>query len=198
MNIIITGFEPFLDNEINPTLEVLGLLPKSIKGHEIITVELPVVYDQCFEVLKPYIDRFEPGIIINLGLAPRRSGISLERVALNINSSPQGDNLGIIKIDESIIDNSKNAYFSKLPLRKIYNILDKKGIPVEISNTAGLYVCNNIMYHVLHYIDVNNLDTKAGFVHIPFMDKQVQDESINSLPLVTILEGVIDAIKATL
>ncbi len=198
MNIIVTGFEPFLDNDINPTLEVLELLPKSIKGNSIITVKLPVVYNQCFTVLKPYIDKHKPGVIINLGLAPRRKNISLERVALNINSSIHGDNKGIVKIDENIIKNSKNAYFSKLPLREIYNVLNKKGIPVEISNTAGLYICNNIMYHVLHYIDINNLNTKAGFIHVPFMDEQVKNKLENSLPLVTMLEGIIDAIKQTL
>lgn len=198
MNIIVTGFEPFLDNDINPTLEVLELLPKSIKGNSIITVKLPVVYNQCFTVLKPYIDKYKPGVIINLGLAPRRKNISLERVALNINSSTHGDNTGIVKIDESILKKGKNAYFSKLPLREIYNVLNKKGIPVEISNTAGLYICNNIMYHVLHYIDINNLNTKAGFIHVPFMDKQVKNELENSLPLVTMLEGVIDAIKQTI
>jgi pyroglutamyl-peptidase len=86
LNIIVTGFEPFLDNEINPTLEVLGLLPKSIYGNNIITVKLPVEYDRCFEVLLPYIKKYEPGIIINLGLAPRRKNICLERVAININN----------------------------------------------------------------------------------------------------------------
>jgi pyroglutamyl-peptidase len=85
-----------------------------------------------------------------------------------------------------------------LPLRKILEILKKKGIPVEISNTAGLYICNNIMYHVLHHIEKNNLDIKAGFIHVPFMTKQVKNETDNSLELVTILEGIIDAIKATL
>ena len=198
MNIIVTGFVPFLDNELNPTSEVLELLPKSIKGNEIITVLLPVEYDQCFQVLKPYIDKYKPGIIINLGLAPKRKNISLERVALNISNSEYSDNKGIIKIDESIIENGENAYFSKLPLRKILNILVKKGIPVEISNTAGLYICNNLMYHVLHYIESNKLETKAGFVHVPFMDKQVKDKLENSLPLVTILEGIIDVIKGTL
>lgn len=198
MTIIVTGFEPFLNNEVNPTLEVLGLLPKSIRGNDIITVRLPVEYDQCFNVLKPYIEKYKPGIIINLGLAPTRKNICIERVALNISSSKYEDNSKVIKTEESIIKNGKNAYFSTLPMTKIYDILKKKGIPVEISNTAGLYICNNIMYHVLHYIEVNNLDTKAGFIHVPFMTKQVKDDSINSLPLVTILEGVIDVIKTTL
>lgn len=198
MNIIVTGFEPFLDNDLNPTLEVLELLPKSIKGNPIITVKLPVEYDKCFDILKPYIDEYNPGIIINLGLAAKRTGISLERVALNMSSSVHQDNTGVIKVDERIIEGGENAYFSKLPLRKIYDILDIKGIPVEISNSAGLYICNNLMYHVMHYIKVNSLDIKAGFVHVPFMDEQVKDKLDSSMPLVRILEGVIDAIKATL
>lgn len=198
MNIIVTGFEPFLDNKINPTLEVLSLLPKSIYGNEIIKVKLPVVYDECFDVLKPYIDKYEPGIILNLGLAPGRSKISLERVAINQNSSSHGDNSGNIIFDKPIIEDGKNAYFSMLPLRKIEKILNRKDVPVEVSNTAGLYICNNIMYHVLHYIEVNELKTKAGFIHVPFMDNQVSGRGTKSLPLVIILEGIIDAIKATL
>lgn len=198
MNIIVTGFEPFLDNEINPTMEVIGLLPKSILGNDIITVKIPVEYDLCFDVLKPFIDKYNPGIIVNLGLAANRKNICLERIALNISSSKFGDNLGVIKTDEIILQDGLNAYFSTLPLRKTYDILKRKSIPVEISNTAGLYVCNNLMYHVLHYININSLNTKAGFIHVPFMDRQVKDDSVCSLPLVTILEGVIDTIKATL
>jgi len=198
LNIIVTGFEPFLDNDVNPTLEVLKLLPKSIKGHNLITIKLPVLYDQCFEVLKPYIDKYKPGVIINLGLAPRRKNICLERVALNISNSTYGDNNGVIKIDEMIMENGENAYFSKLPLRKLFNTINKKGIPVEISNTAGLYICNNLMYHVLHYINFNKLDIKAGFIHVPFMDKQVKSKLDNSLPLNIILEGIIDSIKGTI
>lgn len=198
MNIIVTGFEPFLDNAINPSIEVIELLPKSILGNDVITVKLPVEYDNCFEILKPYIDKYKPGLIVNLGLAPRRKNICLERVALNVSNSIHGDNLGVVKTEEIIKENGKNAYFSTLALVEIYEVLKKKGIPVEVSNTAGLFICNNLMYHVLHYIHSNKLDIKAGFVHIPFMDKQVTDDSVNSLPLVTILEGVIDTIKMTM
>ncbi len=198
MTIIVTGFEPFLNNEVNPTSEVLGLLPSSIRGNDIITVRLPVEYDRCFDVLKPYIEKYNPGMIILLGLAPTRKNICIERVALNVSSSKYEDNSQIIKTEEKIIEDGKNAYFSTLPMTKIYNILKKKRIPVEISNTAGLYICNNVAYHVLHHIEVNNMDIKAGLIHVPFMTKQVKDDSVNSLPLVIILEGIIDTIKATL
>lgn len=198
MNILITGFEAFLENEANPTQEIIRLLPKSIYGNPITGVELPVIYDECFDKLLPIIKEKKPDYIINLGLAAGRKSISLERVAINISDSKHKDNNGNILQDKVIIDNGKNAYFSTLPLRKMVDNISVKKIPVEISNSAGTYVCNNIMYHVLHYIEINNLPIKAGFIHVPFMSEQISDSQVNSLPLDVILEGIIDAIKACL
>jgi len=198
MNILITGFVAFLKNTENPTEEVLKLLPKSIYGNKITTVLLPVVYDKCFEKLLPFIKETNPDIIINLGLAGSRKGISLERVAINIKDYSLPDNNGVIKDSEAIVDGGKNAYFSTLPLKKIMTKIQSKNIAVEISNTAGTYVCNNLMYHVLHYIETNKLDIKAGFIHVPYMSEQLLNKSENSLPLDIILEGIIDSIKACL
>jgi len=198
MKILITGFVAFLENTENPTQEILKLLPKSIYGNKLIKVELPVVYDECFDVLLPEILENTPDIIINLGLAGGRKAISLERVAININDSISTDNKGNCPTDEVIEKMGKNAYFSTLPLRKLMKNIQAKNIPVEVSNSAGTYVCNNLMYHVLHYIVQNNLDIKAGFIHVPYMSEQLDDNTFNSLPLDVILEGVIDAIKACL
>ncbi len=197
MKIIITGFEPFLDSEENPTQEIIKLLPKSIYGNELIKVELPVIYDECFNILLKIIEEKKPDVIINLGLAGGRKAISIERVAININDSSSPDNKGVILQDKQIIKAGKNAYFSTLPIKQIMKNIEKKKIPVEISNSAGTYVCNNLMYHALHYIYINNLDIKAGFIHVPYMKQQVKEE-VNSLPLDVILEGVIDSIKACL
>jgi pyroglutamyl-peptidase len=198
MKILITGFVAFLENTENPTQEILKLLPKSIYGNELIKVELPVVYEECFEVLLPIIEEVTPDVIINLGLAGGRKAISLERVAININDSISSDNNGYSPTDEVIEETGENAYFSTLPLRKMMKNIQTRNIPVELSNSAGTYVCNNLMYLVLHYIDKNNLDIKAGFIHVPFMSEQLNDNTVNSLPLDIILEGVIDAIKACL
>ncbi len=198
MKILITGFSAFLKNKENPTQEVLKLLPKSIYGNELIKVELPVVYDECFTMLIPIIENTNPDIIINLGLAGERKTISLERIAININDSKSMDNKGNKLIDRVIVPSGENAYFSTLPLRKIIKNIEVKKIPVEISSSAGTYVCNNLMYHVLHYIKENDLKIKAGFIHVPFMSEQLDDENISSLPLSIILEAIIDAIKACL
>jgi pyroglutamyl-peptidase len=198
MKVLVTGFGRFLSNEENPTKEILKLLPKSIHGNEIITVELPVIYDECFDYLKPIIESNNPDIILMLGLAGGRKAITLERLAVNLKDAVGPDNIGYTPHDESIVKEGKEAYFSTLPLRKIEARLQEKNIPVALSNSAGLYVCNNIMYHVLHYVDQNNLDVVSGFVHLPYMDEQKREKDAFSLPLVVMLEAVIDIIKIIL
>ncbi len=198
MNILISGFGSFHDHEENPTEEILKLLPKSIYGNKLYKILLPVVFDECFNILLPVIKDCMPDIIINLGLAGGRNAINLERVAINVSDSTYSDNSGNSPTNEVIIESGNNAYFSTLPLRKIVESIERKNNPVAISNTAGTYVCNNLMYHVLHYIHTNNLDIKAGFIHVPYMTKQLKNKDENSLPLDVLLEGVIDAIKACL
>lgn len=199
MKIIVTGFGAFGKNETNPTKEILSLLPKSMRGHPIIPVELPVVYDKCFDVLKPIIDKEKPGIIISLGLAAGRVAITPERLAINLKNAIIADNNGTICTDEPIIEGNDLALHSTLPLRKIESILKRKHLPVAISNSAGLYVCNNIMYHTLTYIKDNNLDTKAGFIHIPLMTEQMEENDNRfNMPLYDLLEAIIDSIKTML
>jgi len=198
MKIMVTGFGHFLNNDANPTKEILGLLPKSIYGHELIKVELPVIYDECFTTLKTFVGRHKPQILIMLGLAGGRTAITLERIAVNLKDTMVADNVGNIPHDEAIIKDGDIAYFSRLPLREIEARLREKNIPVMISNTAGLYVCNNIFYHVMHYIDKHNLPTITGFIHVPFMDGQEKPEGAFSMPLNQMLEAVIDSIKTVL
>jgi pyroglutamyl-peptidase len=164
-------------------------------GHEIISIELPVIFDECFDYLKPFIDEHNPDAIFMLGLAGGRTAITPERIAINLKDACGPDNIGCFPKDQVIIEGAKNAYFSTLPLRKIEAKLIEKHIPVAISNSAGLYVCNNIMFHVLNYIDQNSLDCKAGFIHVPYMDEDVPNKDQFSLPLNVILEAVIDSIK---
>lgn len=198
MKIIVTGFGPFGDNKTNPTKEILALLPKSIKGHKIVPLEVPVVFDLCFKTLEPLIEKEQPSIIINLGLASGRTAITPERIALNINDARIADNDGNAPVDQPIIPGAPLAYHSTLPLRKIESILTRKHLPVRISNTAGLYVCNNLMYHTLHYIKTNNLNIKAGFIHVPQSTEQKTDDKQFHMPLYDILEAIIDSIKTML
>jgi pyroglutamyl-peptidase len=198
MNILLTGFGAFLNNDENPTEEIMKIFPISIYGNKVIKLVLPVDFNNAFDQVKEAIDEFKPEIIINFGLARGRKAITPERVAINVNDSKQSDNVGNAPQDETINPNGLNAYFTKLPLKKIVEKLNQKSIPVSISNTAGTYVCNNIMYRVLEYIDQIDLDAVAGFVHVPLMTEQKHNDDKFTLPLNTILEGVIDIVKCCL
>lgn len=198
MNIVVTGFEAFLKNDENPSLEVVRLLPKSIKGNPIYTLELPVAYDTCFTPLKDVIDEVKPDVVICLGLAQGRKFITPERVAINIKDVSVADNNGLIQTDTPINKDGKTAYFSTLPIKEMVSNMKVKSIPAMVSNTAGTYVCNNVMYHLLQYNEVHKLGMKAGFIHVPLMDEQRNEKNDFSLPLPTILEGIIDSIKACL
>ncbi len=194
MNILVTGFEPFQNSQENPTQEIVRLLPKGIKGHKIIPLELPVLYKESFLKLRAEIEKHKPDVVICLGLAAGRKGITPERVAINVNDSKYPDNSGTVYFDEVIIEGSKNAYFSTLPIRDMISIMEEKHIDCSISNSAGLYVCNDIMYRLLHYIDENKLNIMAGFIHVPLMSEQDYKNNYH-MPLTTILEGIIDSIK---
>lgn len=198
MKVIVTGFGSFLDNENNPTKKVLDMLPEEINNKIIYPIELPVVFDECFSVLKPHIDKIQPDYIVMLGLAAGRRAITPERVAVNMKDAKGPDNKGYQPIDEKIIENGKTAYFSTLPLRKIETKLNEMNIPVSISNSAGLYVCNNIMYDVLNYIEENNLHCKAGFIHVPCAKEYNTKENMFSLPQKEIYQAILNVIDFVL
>jgi len=195
LRIIITGFKPFMSHDVNPTEEIISILPGQIYGNEIIRLLLPVEFDNSFDVLKEAIIKYKPNVVIALGLAGNRKAISLERVAINVDHSTAPDNIGNTPNHKTIIKSGMNAYFSTLPLDDIVLKLKQKNINVEISNTAGTYVCNNLFYHLMNYIEENNLNIKAGFVHVPLMDEQLKSKGNFSMPLSTMVEGVIDLIK---
>jgi len=194
MKILVTGFEPFLSLTRNPSKEVLPMLEKEVKRGSLKTMVLPVVFDQVFDPVKEAIEDFKPDVILHLGVAESRDKISLERVAINIKDARGVDNLGNQPVDEPILKRRASAYFSTLPLRKLEAILKDANIPVEISNSAGTYVCNNIMYHTLSYLEEEKLDVMAGFIHLPMMKDQ--DKGTNkSMELSMIKEGIMRMIE---
>jgi len=198
MKIIVTGFGQFLENETNPTKEIINMLPQKTGDKEIFPVELPVVFDECFLKLKSYIDDLKPDVIVMLGLAGGRLAITPERVAINIKDANGPDNNGYQPKDEVIVQGGKEAYFSTLPIREIEKELKESNIPVLVSNSAGLYVCNNIMYHVLNYIDNNDLNCLAGFIHVPYMTENKPKANVFSLPLDEIYTAIMKIIEIVL
>ena len=188
MKILITGFEPFGDNEKNISQEVLQHLDNSINGVAIVKKVLPVVFNECIEVATSLIKSEKPDAVICLGQRASYDGIAIERIAINLMDSVNPDNKGFTPKDEIIENQGEIAYFSTLPIKQIFARIKNLGIVSKISNTAGLYVCNNLMYGVLHYISANNLPIISGFIHLP---------SFGKMDLNSVIEAVNSAIMET-
>lgn len=173
MKVLLTGFEPFEGETINPAWEVVKQVAKEQpQGITVTTRLLPTAFDLALQEAILAITQDGPDIVISLGQAGGRSDISIERVALNINDATIPDNLGKQPRDIAIVEGGPAAYFSTLPIRMIVEAIRGAGIPARISNTAGTFVCNNVMYGVLHHIAENKLSIRAGFIHIPYLTEQ--------------------------
>ena len=176
MKILVTAFEPFDNEPINPTMLMLERLPVDYDGHEIFKLVLPTVFGKSAEIALAQIAAFEPEAVLSLGQAGGRAVMTLERVAINVNDATIPDNAGAQPVDEPIVPDGPAAYFSTLPNKAIVTAMREAGIPAAISNSAGTYVCNQILYAVLHCIAENKLPAKAGFMHVPYLPVQVADK----------------------
>jgi len=172
--IILTAFEPFGDNDINPTIDILNNIPDVINNIKIIKKILPVVYDKCFDLLEPIIKKEKPDYVIGMGLAGGRKNICIERIAVNMKSASIADNEGNMYKGEVITKKGIVGYFTNLPYEQLITV-DKK---IDYSFSAGTYICNNLFYLVMEY--VNNKDIKGGFIHVPY------SEIFNKEPFISI------------
>lgn len=165
--LLLTGFVPFLEFSVNPTEEIVRALDGEIIGdYEIISRVLPVDFQESERQILQHVTTVQPDAVISLGLAAGRTHITPERIAINRKDGAP-DNNGVQCEDEPISAEGPDGYFSTLPIRAMVNHLKEGGYPAKISNSAGTYLCNNVMYAVLHKITTENKQTKAGFIHIP-------------------------------
>jgi len=165
--LLLTGFEPFLGYSTNPTNDIAQALnEREIQGYKIIGEILSVDFQKSGKQLLDLLDAYNPDAVISLGLAAGRNCVTPERIAINCNDGP-ADNNGFKPDGEKIIQNGRDGYFSTLPIQKIVRDLQKEGLPAKISNTAGAYLCNNVMYHALYYFDAQAKNKPSGFIHLP-------------------------------
>ncbi|MDN5709842.1 MAG: pyroglutamyl-peptidase I [Planococcus sp. (in: firmicutes)] len=165
--LLLTGFEPFLEYTVNPTMRIAEKLDgEQINEYRIISRILPVDFNRSGELILQWIEELKPDAVVSLGLAAGRYKITPERVALNVKDG-DADNEGYQPVDEPISAQGPAAYLSTLPVRSMTQALLQAGLPAEISNTAGAYLCNNIMYEGLHYAATNKPEMLSGFIHIP-------------------------------
>lgn len=198
--ILITGFEAFGGEIINPSYEAVKRLPSTILGSQIVKLEVPVSYTDSINIVMNCIKKHTPNIVILVGQAGGRKEISLERVAINIDDSNMPDNRGIKLIDTRISSDGDNAYFATLPIKLINDSLLEAKLKSGISNSAGTYLCNHLMYGILHYLIQNKLSKiKAGFIHVPYVNEQVRDkEDVFAMDLQEIVKALEIIVKVTL
>ncbi|HEM5145195.1 TPA: pyroglutamyl-peptidase I [Streptococcus suis] len=197
MKIIVTGFDPFGGEPINPALETIKSLPKTIAGAEIILVEIPTVFDKAADVLEEKMAEHLPDAVLCIGQAGGRVDLTPERIAINQDDARIPDNEGQQPIDRTIRKDGQPAYFSTLPIKAMVEAIHRIGLPASVSNTAGTFVCNHLMYQALYLAEKQFPKTKAGFLHIPFLPEQVVDKpGLASMSLNDIVRGVEVAIGA--
>ena len=197
MKILVTGFDPFGGEKVNPALEAVKSLPSVIHGAEIRWVEIPTVFYQSAEVLETEIVRYQPDVVLCIGQAGGRASLTPERVAINQDDARIPDNQGNQPIDTPIRLDGQAAYFSTLPIKAMVQAIKEEGLPATVSNTAGTFVCNHLMYQALYLADKKFPNMRAGFMHIPYMTEQVINKpNTASMNLTDIVRGIEAAIGA--
>ncbi|SFC69336.1 pyroglutamyl-peptidase [Alkalibacterium subtropicum] len=197
MKILISGFDPFGGENINPAYEAIKLLPDSVRGAEIVKMEMPTVFHLTAEVLEEKVREVDPDVILCIGQAGGRCGLTPERVAINVDDARIPDNNQQQPIDEKIKKDGPAAYFSSLPIKAMVEKMREANVPSSVSNSAGTFVCNHIMYQVLYMIDKNFQGKTGGFIHCPFIPEQVIDKPNQpSMSLADIVKGLKAGIEA--
>ncbi|WP_297551954.1 pyroglutamyl-peptidase I [Thermococcus sp.] len=198
MKVLVTGFEPFGGEEINPSWEAVKALPDELNGATLLKVRLPVSFKRVREILPRLIAREKPDIVLLTGQAGGRPNVTVERVAINVMDSTMPDNDGFKPEDEPVFEGAPDAYFATIPIKAVVKALRKAGIPAGVSNTAGTYVCNTAMFTALHTIAVSGMETRAGFIHVPFSHEQALEKPRPSMAQETINEAIRKALELLL
>lgn len=195
--VLVTGFEPFGGDEVNPSLEIIKRLSGvMIEGGEIVTCQVPVTRYESIDCVLTAIAEHQPSVVINLGLGAGRIAITPERVAINVDDFRIADNAGNQPIDEPIVENGSSAFFSTLPIKAITQALNKNGIACEVSNSAGTFVCNHLFYGLQHHLMGQSI--AQGFIHVPLM-KPVNDQTASpSMRLEDMVRGIVLAAEVCL
>ncbi|WP_042222403.1 pyroglutamyl-peptidase I [Oceanobacillus manasiensis] len=193
--LLLTGFEPFLDFPINPTTSIAQTLNgRQINGYEVTGEVLTVDFSKSGEQLIELMKQHKPDAVISLGLAAGRNCITPERIAINCNDGPV-DNEGHKPDGEPIFSDGPDGYFSTLPIKQIVARLKEEKLPAKISNTAGAYLCNNVMYHGLHYAKQHGLNILSGFIHMPASHALAVEKSMPSWSEEDLQKAIIIAIE---
>ncbi|CPR13706.1 pyroglutamyl-peptidase I [Brenneria goodwinii] len=171
--VLITAFEPFGGEICNASWEAAKVFhQREIAGARVIVCQLSCAFDLALQQLYRAVTQWQPEAVIAVGEAGGRADISIERVAININDARIADNQGNQPIDTPVIEGGPAAYFSTLPVKALVSALRGANIPASVSQTAGTFVCNHLMYGLLHLLHQQGDVVRGGFVHVPYSPQQ--------------------------
>lgn len=186
--VLLTGFEPFDGAASNPSWDAVELAARDWTGPELVTARLPVSFAGAKAAMVALLLEHSPGIVVSVGLADNRTAVTPERVAINVEDARIPDNAGDQPVDRPILDDGPAAYFSRLPVKAIAERVASAGIPTKLSDSAGTYVCNSLMYLLLHAV-ADQPGVRAGFIHMP---------PTTVVPISQLAEAVAIAVRAAL
>ena len=194
--VLLTGFEPFNKEPINPAWEAVRALDGwSEEGFRVAARQLPCVFGDANAAMRSLVDELQPALVIAVGQAGGRVDLSVERVAINVDDAPIKDNADQQLVDEPIVVGGPAAYFSTLPIKAIVAALRAAGLPASVSQTAGTFVCNHVFYGLMHTL-AGRHDVKAGFIHIPYLPEQAaRHPGAASMSLPQLVQGLQIAIR---
>lgn len=198
MKILLTAFDPFDNEPINPALESIKLVPENIGNIQIVKLEVPTVFGKSIKTVQAAIEREQPDAVLCIGQAGGQYDLTPERVAINLDDARIKDNEGNQPVDQPIFADGAPAYFSTLPIKAMVGKIREAQIPASVSNTAGTFVCNHLMYGILYTLANHYPHIRGGFMHVPFVPSQVVNlpSPTPCLSLQDIAAGIEAAIRA--
>lgn len=198
--ILVTGFDPFGGEKTNPAFEAVRLLPDTILDAQVIKLEIPTSFERSAQLLEQTLIAERPDVVLCVGQAGGRAAMTVERVAINLADARIPDNDNQQPIDVPLRDDGAPAYFATLPVKAMVEAMRAAGIPAFVSYTAGTFVCNSIMYHLLYLLNRDLPQTLGGFVHVPYAPSQGIDKPLSTptMPIETIAAALTAGLEAAL
>ena len=194
--ILLTGFEPFGGDVFNPSWEIARVLDGAVvEGAQVVACQLPCVFGRAPEVLRLALAQGPFDVVLALGMAGTRTGLSFERVAINIDDAPIPDNAGQQPVDTAVLPGGPAAYFSTLPIKDMAEAVRAAGFPAEVSQTAGTFVCNHVFYVLMHDLALRYPETRGGFIHVPVLPQQ---QVLHPVGRALALDSQVEAIRTAL
>ncbi|MEU4512841.1 pyroglutamyl-peptidase I [Nonomuraea wenchangensis] len=197
MRVLLTGFEPFGGSAVNPSWQAVRLAEAAPpEGVSLTTALLPVVFHDAIARLRAAVEDSGADVVICVGQAGGRAGMTVERVAVNLDDARIPDNKGVQPVDEPIVAGGPAAYFSTLPVKACVAAVRDAGLPASVSHTAGTYLCNHVFYGLMHHLESGRPGRRGGFVHVPYLPEQVPDGDKPSMPAGSVAEALTAIVSA--